>query len=302
MKKVLALALALVLALGCASFAMAEEEKPLIGILAPATTHGWVGGVAYFAEQAAEELDLNYVMLTSSTADEMSSQIEQLISMDVKAIVVWPQFTGVEVAAEMALEQGIIIYNFDMIIDVDEKYADLMYTLTGDNEGMGVEGANYIAEKLDGQGKVLVLNNPGAGNVNDDRLLAPDSMIDEVCRACERSGQDVPRTIGELMRCVYLSLAQCYAHSIADLEVLTGRTFTSLNVVGGGSQDGYLSELTTRACGIPLYAGPTEGTALGNLAVQMIADGLFDSVADLRTNIAESFNVVEYHANEEQLE
>lgn len=139
-------------------------------------------------------------------------------------------------------------------------------------------------------------------NVNDDRLLAPDSMIDEVCRACERSGQDVPRTIGELMRCVYLSLAQCYAHSIADLEVLTGRTFTSLNVVGGGSQDGYLSELTTRACGIPLYAGPTEGTALGNLAVQMIADGVFDSVADLRTNIAESFNVVEYHANEEQIE
>ena len=50
MKKVLALALALVLALGCASFAMAEEEKPLIGILAPATTHGWVGGVAYFDE------------------------------------------------------------------------------------------------------------------------------------------------------------------------------------------------------------------------------------------------------------
>ena len=58
MKKVLALALALVLALGCASFAMAEEEKPLIGILAPATTHGWVGGVAYFAEQAMK-LDLS---------------------------------------------------------------------------------------------------------------------------------------------------------------------------------------------------------------------------------------------------
>ena len=72
--------------------------------------------------------------------------------------------------------------------------------------------------------------------------------------------------------------------------------------LGGGSQDGYLSELTARACGIPLYAGPTEGTALGNLAVQMIADGVFDSVADLRTNIAESFNVVEYHANEEQIE
>lgn len=141
--------------------------------------------MAYFAEQAAEELDLNYVMLTSSTADEMSSQIEQLISMDAKAIVVWPQFTGVEVAAEMALEQGIIIYNFDMIIDVDEKYADLMYTLTGDNYGMGVEGANYIAEKLDGQGKVLVLNKPGAGNVNDDRLGGFEDTIAEIAPEIE---------------------------------------------------------------------------------------------------------------------
>lgn len=131
-------------------------------------------------------------------------------------------------------------------------------------------------------------------NVNDDRLLAPDSMIDEVCRACARSGQEVPRTIGQLMRCVYLSLARCYARSIEDLSVLTGRPFTSINVVGGGSQDGYLAKLTTQACGIPVFAGPTEGTSLGNLAVQMIADGLFDDVAHLRRAIAESFDVIEY--------
>lgn len=135
-------------------------------------------------------------------------------------------------------------------------------------------------------------------NVNDDRLLAPDSMIDEVCRACARSGQEVPRTIGELMRCVYLSLARCYARSIEDLSVLTGRPFTSINVVGGGSQDGYLAKLTTQACGIPVFAGPTEGTSLGNLAVQMIADGLFDDVAHLRRTIAESFDVTEYAPRE----
>lgn len=135
-------------------------------------------------------------------------------------------------------------------------------------------------------------------NVNDDRLLAPDSMIDEVCRACARSGQEVPRTIGELMRCVYLSLARCYARSIEDLSVLIGRPFTSINVVGGGSQDGYLAKLTTQACGIPVFAGPTEGTSLGNLAVQMIADGLFDDVAHLRRTIAESFDVIEYAPRE----
>lgn len=131
-------------------------------------------------------------------------------------------------------------------------------------------------------------------NVNDERLLAPDSMIDEVCLACKRSGQTVPRTIGELMRCVYLSLASCYARSIDDLSVLTGRTFTSLNVVGGGSQDGYLAELTARTCGIPVFAGPTEGSSLGNLAVQMIADGVFDSIGQMRRCIAESFDIVEY--------
>ena len=136
-------------------------------------------------------------------------------------------------------------------------------------------------------------------NVNDDRLLAPDSMIDEVCRACARSGQAVPRTVGELMRCVYLSLARCYARSVEDLSVLTGRPFTSMNVVGGGSQDDYLAQLTTQACGIPVFAGPTEGTSLGNLAVQMIADGLFDGVADLRRAIATSFDVIEYRPRNE---
>lgn len=182
MKKVLAIALTLMLALGAFTFA-AAEEKPLIGILAPATTHGWVGGVAYFAQKAADDLSLNYRLLTSSNADEMSSQIEQLITMGAKAIVVWPQFTGVELAAEMALEKGIVIYNFDMKINVDEKYADNMYVLTGDNYGMGVEGAKYIAEKLGGQGKVLVADVPTSGNVAADRKqgfldtiaeLAPD--------------------------------------------------------------------------------------------------------------------------------
>ena len=77
------------------------------------------------------------------------------------------------------------------------------------------------------------------------------------------------------MRCVYVSLSSCYAESIAEMASLTGRTYTSINIVGGGCQDAYLNELTTRACGIPVFAGPVEGTSLGNLAVQMIADGAF---------------------------
>ena len=101
MKKILALVLALALGLCMFSVSMGEEKKPFIGILAPATTHGWVGGVAYFAQQAADSLDIEYRYVTSSNAEEMSSQIEELITLGVDAIVVWPQVTGVETAAEV---------------------------------------------------------------------------------------------------------------------------------------------------------------------------------------------------------
>lgn len=180
MKKILAVVVALVLALGCLGMTAVAEEKPLIGILAPATTHGWVGGVAYFAQQAADELDLNYKLLTSSDADEMSSQIEQLIQLGAKAIVVWPQFTGVETAAEMALEQGIIIYNFDMKINVDEKYADNMYFLSGDNYGMGVAGAKYIVDKIGTEGTVLVMDVPTSGSVAELRKAGFTDTIAEI--------------------------------------------------------------------------------------------------------------------------
>ena len=131
----------------------------------------------------------------------------------------------------------------------------------------------------------------GIVSTGDDRFLAPDSMIDEIRRACFETGHDVPQTVGQLMRCVYVSLSSCYAESIAEMASLTGRTYTSINIVGGGCQDAYLNELTTHACGIPVFAGPVEGTSLGNLAVQMIADGAFPDLQSVRDAIATSFDV-----------
>ena len=75
------------------------------------------------------------------------------------------------------------------------------------------------------------------------------------------------------------------------LEKITGKTFTSLNIVGGGSQDAYLNQLTADATGLPVYAGPTEGTAIGNLAVQMIADGALRDVQHARDVIRASFPI-----------
>jgi rhamnulokinase len=130
-------------------------------------------------------------------------------------------------------------------------------------------------------------------DVNDPRFLSPSSMVGEVIKACEQTSQEKPDSVGKLMKCVYSSLAKCYAKSIADLSDITGKVYTSINIVGGGSRDGYLNELVKKETGLDVFAGPTEGTAIGNLAVQFIAAGEFSDVAEVRKAIADSFEVTE---------
>ena len=121
-------------------------------------------------------------------------------------------------------------------------------------------------------------------DVNAQRFMNPGSMIGEVIAAASEEGAP-PKTIGELMQCVYKSLAACYADAIRNLSDITGKTYTSLNIVGGGSQDLYLNALTAEATGLEVFTGPVEGTAIGNLVVQMIAGGEFSDLTHARKAI-----------------
>ena len=134
---------------------------------------------------------------------------------------------------------------------------------------------------------------PSVVDANDPRFLAPESMADAVKAACAESGQRVPETVGELMQCVYRSLARCYQNAVGELEALTGKTYTSINIVGGGCQDGYLNRLTARATGLAVLAGPVEGTALGNLLAQMLANQEFHTLAEARAAVRRSFDIKE---------
>ncbi len=130
-------------------------------------------------------------------------------------------------------------------------------------------------------------------DANDDCFLAPESMIDAIKDYCRRSGQPVPETVGEIMQCVYLSLSRCYKEAILNLCKLTGKIYTSINIVGGGCQDMYLNEMTAKAVGLPVYAGPVEGTAIGNLIVQFIVAGEFSDLQAARDAIRASFDIKE---------
>lgn len=129
---------------------------------------------------------------------------------------------------------------------------------------------------------------------NDDRFLAPKNMTEEVKAACRESGQQVPEGIAEVAAVIYHSLAKCYADTMNEIEEITGKNYDCIHIVGGGSNAVYLNELTAKACGKTVYTGPTEATAVGNVAAQMIAAGELADLKNARTCIFHSFKINKY--------
>ncbi|WP_312652345.1 ABC transporter substrate-binding protein [Proteiniclasticum sp.] len=154
----------------------AAGEKYKIGILAPAVTHGWVAAVAYNAEVRAKELSdkIEYQIQTSTNAEEMTAQLDDLLTWGAEAIVAFPQWEGMEVPIQQAIDSGVTVVNFDIEID-----ADGVYRVAGDNEDMGVQGANYIVDKIGETGTVVMLEVPTSGSVSELRKKGfVDTMAD----------------------------------------------------------------------------------------------------------------------------
>ncbi|MBO5354099.1 MAG: rhamnulokinase [Lachnospiraceae bacterium] len=135
---------------------------------------------------------------------------------------------------------------------------------------------------------------PSLVDCNDDRFLAPANMTEEVRNACKEAGMQVPEGIAEVAAVIYNSLAQCYAETKEKIQQMTGKNYDSIHIVGGGANADYLNRLTAAAAKVPVYAGPTEATAIGNLAAQMLAAGELANLAEARSCIFDSFAVKEY--------
>lgn len=132
---------------------------------------------------------------------------------------------------------------------------------------------------------------PSIVDCNDDCFLAPESMIEAVQKFCRDTDQPVPETVGEISSVIYNSLAKCYGDTVEEIEAITGKKYSTIYVVGGGSNAGYLNELTAKYTGRKVSAGPSEATAIGNIIVQMLHDGVFASLPEARTCVKESFDV-----------
>jgi rhamnulokinase len=124
----------------------------------------------------------------------------------------------------------------------------------------------------------------------DDLSFAnPDDMPEAIDRFCRKTDQVPPSTPGAYARAVFDSLAMKYRFVIRDLQSVIDRPISRIRVIGGGSQNALLNQLTADATGLPVVAGPVEATALGNVAVQMLATGAAASLADARAIIDRSF-------------
>ncbi|MEA4929737.1 MAG: rhamnulokinase family protein [Candidatus Limiplasma sp.] len=135
---------------------------------------------------------------------------------------------------------------------------------------------------------------PHTFDASSGRFLSPAGMTAEIASALLEMGAPPPQSDAQLLYCVHQSLALCYGSAIKQLSALTQQPITKINVVGGGSQNTTLNQFTANATGLPVYAGPVEATALGNVTAQWIATNELQSLTEVHALIQNSIKLEVY--------
>ncbi|GHU62975.1 rhamnulokinase [Clostridia bacterium] len=200
---------------------------------------------------------------------------------------------GCELTEPLTSEKS-LRYNFTNEGGYDHRYRYLRNI-------MGLWMIQSVRRELDNQYKFDELCDMASAapiaslvDCEDARFLAPSSMTEAIRAACAESGQQIPEAPGELAAVVYKSLANTYQETVRSIAETTGRAYDAIHVLGGGSQAAYLNELTAKATGLDVYAGPGEATAIGNLIAQMITAGELKDLWEARACVADSFEIKYY--------
>ncbi|QAT48745.1 rhamnulokinase [Caproiciproducens sp. NJN-50] len=256
------------------------------------------------------------VSLPGTTVGLLSRQVREEVGFDLKVVQVASHDTASAIVAVPAKEKSFLylssgtwslvgIENREPLCTGESREANLT------NEGgyadrflllknvMGLWMIQSIRREWDGQISFSRIceeaekekDFPSRIDVNDGRFFAPESMISQIRECCRETGQRVPQTIGEIASVIYNSLAENYEEAVSALERAAGEKYHSIYIVGGGSQDHYLNQLTSDGSGLAVYAGPTEATAIGNIIVQMIKERELSGLEQAREIVSRSFPV-----------
>jgi rhamnulokinase len=129
---------------------------------------------------------------------------------------------------------------------------------------------------------------------DDPRFFSPGGMADKIRSFCAETNQPIPQSEGEIVRCILESLALRYRQALEQAEKLTRRVYGGLHMVGGGIQNELLCRFTANAIGKPVWAGPVEASAIGNMLMQLVALGECKDLKEARELVAASFPVDVY--------
>jgi len=124
---------------------------------------------------------------------------------------------------------------------------------------------------------------------DDSSFLKPDNMPKAIQDFCKKTNQKVPEGKPEIIRCIFESLSFKYRYVLDCLSEILNKKFEILHIVGGGSQNKLLCQMTANACKIPVMTGPVEATAVGNILMQLLATGNISCIAEGREIIKNSF-------------
>ena len=138
---------------------------------------------------------------------------------------------------------------------------------------------------------------PSTINPDDPRFAAPANMVEAIDSYLRETGQPVPASDAQYISCIYHSLARRYKEVVDMLQTFAPFPIEKLHVIGGGSANDTMSQWTADALGIPVVAGPTEATAIGNLMIQARAAGLVKDRWEMRKMIADAFAVKTFKPN-----
>ncbi len=127
--------------------------------------------------------------------------------------------------------------------------------------------------------------------VDDSRFFAPKSMIFAIQEYCSETQQVIPKTVGEIARCIFESLVYRYVEIVKVLQAIIGSQIQQIHIVGGGSKNRLLCQMTADATGCDVITGPVEATAIGNLLMQAKSEGYVKNLPQLRQIVANSFSI-----------
>jgi rhamnulokinase len=168
-----------------------------------------------------------------------------------------------------------------------------MWLLQESRRQWAKSGKNYSYEELTNlAGKAPALKS--LISVGDNRFLAPADMVGCVQSFCRETGQSIPQTVGEIVRCILESLALEYRWGAEKLCELSGRDLLIIHIIGGGSRNQLLNQFTADAASREVVAGPVEATAIGNILIQAIALGQLSSLSEGRALVRRSFDMTTY--------